>query len=74
MCLSSNYFTGICDDFLSHPITRFLDEGVEVTIGSDDPVQFNTDLQKEYRIAAKIDANVDTLIQNSKRLLPNLAG
>ena len=74
MCLSSNYFTGICDDFLSHPITKFLDEGVEVTIGSDDPVQFNTDLQKEYRIAAKIDANVDTLIQNSKRLLPNLAG
>lgn len=74
MCLSSNYFTGICDDFLNHPIRKFLDEGVEVTIGSDDPIQFSTDLQKEYRIATKIDVNVETLIQNARRLLPNRAG
>ena len=74
MCLSSNYCTGIYDDFLNHPIRKFLDEGVEVTIGTDDPIQFSTDLQKEYRIATKIDVNVETLVQNARRLLPNRAG
>ena len=71
MCLSSNYFTGLIDDLFDHPIKAFAAEGVHVTIGSDDPIQFNTDLSKEYRIAMKMDLDCEVLVRNSKSLLPN---
>jgi hypothetical protein len=74
MCLSSNYFTGLVHDFYQHPIQMFIAEGVHVTIGSDDPIQFNTDLGKEYRIASKLGLDCDVLVRNSKSLLPSHIG
>lgn len=67
MCLSSNYFTGRVDDFYCHPLHKFLESGACVTIGSDDPTQFNTTLQKEYRIASKSGADVALLRSNAIR-------
>lgn len=74
MCLSSNFFTGTCPSFAEHPISRFIEDGVEVTLGSDDPIQFRTDLAKEYRIAAKSGIDTSVVIRNSRRLLPTRAG
>jgi adenosine deaminase len=74
MCLSSNYFTGLIDDFSNHPIKAFAAEGVHVTIGSDDPIQFNTDISKEYRIAIELGLDCEVLVRNSKSLLPNHIG
>jgi len=71
MSLSSNFFTGTCTNFNNHPIIPFMQEGLEVTIGSDDPIQFDTDIENEYKIATKLDLDVDILKQNAMRLLPN---
>lgn len=47
MALTSNELTGVTTED-HHPIVAFIDEGLQVTIGTDDPVQCNTTMNKEY--------------------------
>jgi adenosine deaminase len=47
---SSNIRLGVYPDFGSHPLRRFWDAGVYVTVNSDDPPLFNTTLNQEYRL------------------------
>lgn len=54
MALSSNYMTGVWKDRSWHPIKKFLDYGVKVTIGTDDPTQCNTTLEQEYALAGRL--------------------
>lgn len=37
-----------------HPIRQFVDAGVVVTVNSDDPPMFGTDLNSEYAVAARL--------------------
>lgn len=37
-----------------HPIKEFVRAGVPVTINSDDPPMFGTDLNNEYAVAARL--------------------
>lgn len=50
LCYSSNYQTGVIPFGGTHPIGKMLAEGLSVTIGSDDPIQFNTTLKREYEL------------------------
>jgi len=50
VCPTSNIQLGIYDDFQAHPLRKLWDAGVAITIGSDDPPMFNTDLSQEYRV------------------------
>jgi len=50
MAITSNYITGVCKDYSKHPIHAMLDHGLTVTIGTDDPVQCNTNMLKEYSV------------------------
>lgn len=50
MALSSNYLTGVWDKNTIHPIKAFIEAGVEVTIGTDDPIQCDTTLAKELEL------------------------
>lgn len=54
LALTSNYLTGVWSDERSHPITHMLAQGLKTTIGSDDPVQCCTTLQREYALARKL--------------------
>jgi len=51
VCLSSNHCTGFVNDLGRHPLPALLRAGVPITLSSDDPAMFATDLPGEYRIA-----------------------
>ena len=54
VCPSSNIATRAVSTLAEHPLKDFVDAGVVVTINSDDPPMFATDLNAEYAIAADL--------------------
>jgi aminodeoxyfutalosine deaminase len=48
---TSNVRTGVCPSFAAHPLRRYFDLGLLVTLNSDDPAFFGSDLANEYRLA-----------------------
>lgn len=54
VCPSSNLATRAVATLDEHPLRAFRDAGVTVTINSDDPPMFGTDLNREYEIAADL--------------------
>jgi adenosine deaminase/aminodeoxyfutalosine deaminase len=48
---SSNVRTGICPSFAAHPLRRYFDRGLLVTLNSDDPAFFGSDVAHEYLLA-----------------------
>ena len=51
VCPGSNIALDIYPDFSSHPLPGLLDAGVELSLSSDDPPHFRTDIGREYQIA-----------------------
>ena len=49
--LTSNVKTGCLKSLREHPVRRYFDEGLMVTLNSDDPPMFGSWLANEYRIA-----------------------
>ncbi len=49
MCPLSNIRTGVVNDIRNHPVRPFFDKGLKVTVSSDDPTMFDTNMNKEYR-------------------------
>jgi adenosine deaminase len=48
MCPLSNVRTGVVDSLSNHPIHRYMNLGILVSVNSDDPRMFNTSLEKEF--------------------------
>jgi adenosine deaminase/aminodeoxyfutalosine deaminase len=48
---TSNVRTGVCPSFAAHPLRRYFDMGLLVTINSDDPAFFGSNLANEYLLA-----------------------
>jgi aminodeoxyfutalosine deaminase len=48
---TSNVRTGVCASFADHPLRRYFDAGLLVTLNSDDPAFFGSDLANEYLLA-----------------------
>ncbi|WP_337998461.1 MULTISPECIES: adenosine deaminase [Acidobacterium] len=51
ICITSNVRTGCCPLLHDHPVRRYFDSGLMITLNSDDPALFGSDLEGEYRIA-----------------------
>jgi adenosine deaminase/aminodeoxyfutalosine deaminase len=51
ICVTSNFKTGCCPKLEDHPVRRYFDEGLMVTLNSDDPTMFGSDLEGEYLLA-----------------------
>lgn len=51
---TSNVKTGICASFAHHPLRRYFDEGLLVSLNSDDPAFFGSNVANEYRLAAEV--------------------
>ena len=48
---TSNVRTGVCPSFVEHPLRRYFEEGLLVTLNSDDPAFFGSDIANEYLLA-----------------------
>ena len=51
ICLTSNLRTGCCKSLAEHPVRNYFDQGVMVTLNTDDPAMFGTSLNREYQVA-----------------------
>ncbi|BCA96703.1 adenosine deaminase [Legionella antarctica] len=49
ICPTSNIFLGLFKDMQDHPLPKFYDAGIQISINSDDPPFMNTTLAKEYQ-------------------------
>jgi adenosine deaminase len=54
ICPTSNVCLRVCSDMASHPLPRLMEQGLFVTINSDDPPMFNTTLTNEYQQIARV--------------------
>ncbi|KAB2975075.1 MULTISPECIES: adenosine deaminase [unclassified Streptomyces] len=54
VCPTSNIATRAVRTIEEHPLARFVEAGVLVTVNSDDPPMFGTDLDNEYAVAARL--------------------
>lgn len=61
LCLTSNWLTQAIPRLTDHPIRTLMDAGVPVTINTDDPGLFDTNLVHEYEILAEHYAFDETL-------------
>ena len=50
ICPSSNISLQVYPDYARHPLRRLWDAGLLITLGSDDPPMFGTDLNHEYQL------------------------
>jgi adenosine deaminase/aminodeoxyfutalosine deaminase len=48
---TSNVRTGVCPSFREHPLRKYFDAGLLVTLNSDDPAFFGSNLAHEYLLA-----------------------
>ena len=48
---TSNVRTGVCASFSDHPLRKYFDAGLLVTLNSDDPAFFGSDVANEYLLA-----------------------
>jgi aminodeoxyfutalosine deaminase len=51
ICITSNLRTGACADLQEHPVKKFFENGIMITLNTDDPAMFQTTLNREYEIA-----------------------
>jgi adenosine deaminase/aminodeoxyfutalosine deaminase len=69
ICLTSNLRTGCCPEIAQHPLRRYFDQGLMLTLNSDDPQMFQTTLNREYELAQRefgfTDDDLRELAQNS---------
>jgi adenosine deaminase/aminodeoxyfutalosine deaminase len=69
ICVTSNLRTGCCSELAQHPMRRYFDEGLMLTLNSDDPAMFRTSLVEEYALVQETfgftDEHLRELARNS---------
>ena len=69
ICVTSNLRTGCCAELAQHPVRRYFDEGLMLTLNSDDPAMFRTSLVEEYALVQETfgftDEHLRELARNS---------
>jgi adenosine deaminase len=53
MCPLSNVRTRVVSSYASHPVRRFFDRGILLSINTDDPAMFGNSLAEEYQMLAE---------------------
>ena len=53
VCVTSNVKTGVYPSAAAHPIRSLFEQGLLITVNSDDPTMFHTTLSDEYAVLAR---------------------
>jgi aminodeoxyfutalosine deaminase len=67
ICLTSNLRTGCCRSLAEHPVRNYFDNGIMVTLNTDDPAMFGTSLALEYQIAQEAFGFTDEHLREMAR-------
>jgi adenosine deaminase/aminodeoxyfutalosine deaminase len=67
ICVTSNLRTGCLASPAEHPVRRYFDEGLMLTINSDDPAMFHTTLVDEYALLQRHFAFTDDHLRELAR-------
>jgi adenosine deaminase/aminodeoxyfutalosine deaminase len=67
ICLTSNLRTGCCASLAEHPVRNYFDQGVMITLNTDDPAMFGTSLAREYQLAQQTFAFTDEHLRELAR-------
>lgn len=67
ICLTSNLRTGCCTVLAEHPVRNYFDQGVMITLNTDDPAMFATSLTREYQLAQQAFAFTDEHLRELAR-------
>ena len=69
ICLTSNLRTGVCKSIAEHPAKNYFEQGIMITLNTDDPGLFGTTLAREYQLAQETygftDEHLRELARNS---------
>jgi adenosine deaminase/aminodeoxyfutalosine deaminase len=69
ICVTSNLRTGCCAELAQHPVRRYFDQGLMLTLNSDDPAMFRSSLVEEYALVQEAfgftDEHLRELARNS---------
>jgi len=69
ICITSNLRTGACKTAAAHPVKSYFDQGMMITLNTDDPSLFGTSLAREYQFAQQTfgftDEHLRELARNS---------
>jgi adenosine deaminase/aminodeoxyfutalosine deaminase len=69
ICVTSNLRTGVCKAPAEHPVKSYFDQGLMITLNTDDPALFSTSLAREYQFAQQTygftDEHLRELARNS---------
>lgn len=69
LCITSNLRTGLCKAVAEHPTKNYFDQGLMITLNTDDPALFGTTLSREYQLAQETfgfsDEHLRELARNS---------
>lgn len=63
VCPLSNVATGVVADIAAHPVRRYHDAGIPVTINTDDPGMFHNTLAEEYALLNQVHGFTPAEIQ-----------
>ncbi|MBD1879789.1 adenosine deaminase [Coleofasciculus sp. FACHB-T130] len=70
MCPISNLRTGVVADISLHPIKKLYEEGLLITVNTDDPKMFNSTLGYEYRmLVEKLGFSLDDIVNLIKNAI-----
>jgi adenosine deaminase/aminodeoxyfutalosine deaminase len=67
ICVTSNLRTGCCAELAQHPVRRYFDQGLMLTLNSDDPAMFRTSLVEEYALVQEAFAFTDEHLREMAR-------
>ncbi|MCK4353285.1 adenosine deaminase [candidate division WOR-3 bacterium] len=63
ICITSNIKTKVYSSYKAHPIKKLYEAGIPITINSDDPAFFDTNLNNEYNILQNLGFSNNEIIE-----------